>query len=151
VLAEGAVINYSLICKSYCDMENQAFLTKSELLQDIVRLNTSSIEQLKMDLETILEQRKKNMLQKKEQNLVATIYQYTESEAYEKYKKLADKLRTDTIDDAEQQELLRLTPQVEAGNAARLEHLRTLANIRKMPLRALMIELGLIVEEGEDE
>lgn len=47
--------------------------------------------------------------------------------------------------EVEHQELLTLTPQIEANNTERLEDLMTLAKIRKMSLRAMMMELGLIM------
>ena len=133
------------------DMQTPHILTTNEILQDIVRLNTASIEQLKTDLEVILEQRKKATQQKQEEALVETIYQYTDSETYERYKVLSDKLRSETITEVEHQELLTLTPQIEANNTERLEHLMTLAKIRKISLREVMTELGLIVNEEVEE
>ena len=128
-------------------MQTPHILTTNEILQDIVRLNTASIEQLKVDLETILEQRKKDIQHKREQQLVKTIHQYTDSDTYERYKVLSEKLRSETITDTENEELLTLTPLIEANNVERIEHLMTLAKIRKISLRQIMSELGLIVNE----
>ena len=128
-------------------MQPPHILTSKEILQDVVRLNTKSIEQLKSDLEVLLAQRKKGVQQKKEKNLVETIYQYTESETYDRYKVLCGKLRLETITETEHEELLKLTPIIEANNTERLEHLMTLAKIRKISLREIMSELGLIVNE----
>jgi hypothetical protein len=133
-------------------MQPPHILTSKEILQDVVRLNTASIEQLKSDLELLLEQRKKGIQEKRERRLVETIYQYTETETYDRYKVLSEKLRLETITETEHKELLKLTPIIEANSTERLEHLMTLAKIRKISLREVMIELGLIVnEESESE
>ena len=97
-------------------MQPPHILTSNEILQDVVRLNTASIEQLKVDLETILEQRNKSIQHKREQQLVKTIHQYTDSDTYEKYKTLSGKLRSETITETEHKELLILTPLIEANN-----------------------------------
>jgi hypothetical protein len=132
-------------------MQISDLYTPNKILQNIVRLNTASIERLKADLETILEERKAVEKQEDEAKLVQRIEEYTNSETYERYKKLSNQLRAENITATEHQELLALTQIVEAENVERLEHLMTLAKVRKMSLRAVMTELGLIVETATDE
>jgi len=132
-------------------MQTPHLYTSNEILQNIVRLNTASIERLKADLETILEERKAEEKQKNETALVQKIQEYTKSETYERYKTLSNQLRAENITKAEHKELLALTQIVEAENVERLEHLMTLAKIRKMSLRGIMEELGLIEETEIEE
>lgn len=124
-------------------MQTSDLYTPNKILQNIVRLNTASIERLKADLETILEERKAVEKQRSEVELVQKIQEYTSSETYERYEKLSNQLREENITTAEHQELLALTQIVEAENVERLEHLMTLAKIRKISLRAIMVELGI--------
>lgn len=119
----------------------------NNLLQDIAQLDTSSIEQLKADMEAILEKRKQIVKQKKEQKLVQKIHNYTAFDNYKRYQELLEKHRSESITIEEYQELMTLTPQIENNNAERLEHLMTLAKIRQKPLREVMQELGLLVEQ----
>lgn len=132
-------------------MQTPHLYTPNEILQNVVRLSTENIEQLKADLETILEERKQKARQEKEKNIIQTIHQYTNSETYNRYQTLVNQHRTENITEAEHQELLTLTQIVEAENVERLEHLMTLAKIRKMSLRAVMVELGLIAETEMEE
>lgn len=132
-------------------MQTPHLYTTNEILQNIVRLNTESIEQLKADLETILAERKQEVQRKTEKGLIQTIHQYTNSETYDRYKTLSNQLRAENITEAEHQELLALTQIVEGENVERLEHLMTLAKIRKMSLRGVMEALGLIVETETEE
>lgn len=121
-------------------------LYTNNLLQDIAQLDTSSIEQLKADMEAILAKRKQIVKQKKEQQLVQKIHQYTASDTYKRYQVLLEKSRLETITTEDYQELMTLTAQIENNNTERLEHLMTLAKIRKKTLREVMQELGLLVE-----
>jgi predicted transcriptional regulator len=121
-------------------------LYTNNLLQDIAQLDTSSIEQLKADMEVILAKRKQIVKQKKEQQLVQKIHQYTASDTYKRYQVLLEKSRLETITTEDYQELMALTTQIENNNTERLEHLMTLAKIRQKSLREVMQELGLLVE-----
>ncbi len=125
-------------------------LYTNNLLQDIAQLDTSSIEQLKADMEAILAKRKQIVKQKKEQQLVQKIHQYTASDTYKRYQVLLEKSRLETITTENYQELMTLTAQIENNNTERLEHLMTLAKIRKKTLREVMQELGLLVEKKEE-
>ena len=125
-------------------------LYTNNLLQDIAQLDTSSIEQLKADMEVILAKRKQIVKQKKEQQLVQKIHQYTTSDTYKRYQVLLEKSRLETITTENYQELMTLTAQIENNNTERLEHLMTLAKIRQKSLREVMQELGLLVEKKEE-
>lgn len=114
-----------------------------EILQDIVRLDTSSIEELVDNLDAILKKRKKDVEEQKEQELIGKVYQVTTSDSYKQYQLLTEKLRSNEITEEEHQELLSLTPKIEANNVERLEHLMTLARLRKTSLREVMRQLGL--------
>jgi conjugal transfer/entry exclusion protein len=125
-------------------------LYTNNLLQDIAQLDTSSIEQLKADMEAILAKRKQIVKQKKEQQLVQKIHQYTASDTYKRYQVLLEKSRLETITTEDYQELMTLTAQIENNNTERLEHLMTLAKNREKTLREVMQELGLLVEKKEE-
>ncbi len=60
-----------------------------------------------------------------------------------RYDELTEKRRAETLTPEEYNELLRITEQVEKLHVERLEHLCKLADLRQVPLPALMDQLGI--------
>ena len=121
-------------------------LNTQEILQDIIRLDTSSIEELASNLDSIIEKRKQKVDEENEQQLIDKVHQTISTENYKRYQELSQKLRLESITTEEHEELLVLIQKIEASNIERLEHLTTLARLRNISLREVMEQLGLIVK-----
>jgi hypothetical protein len=65
------------------------------------------------------------------------------AEIWQRYHQLTAKRRSETLAASEHAELLELTDRVEAWNVRRLELLLQLAQLRGVPLRTLVEDLGL--------
>jgi hypothetical protein len=79
-----------------------------------------------------------------ESRLLQEINRGLPTETWERYDALKKKRDAATLTPAEYQELLRLTDEVELWNSRRLELVLALAQLRQVPLRAMMDALGLI-------
>jgi hypothetical protein len=78
-----------------------------------------------------------------EAELLQEINQGLNDDFWERYRALIRSRQDETLSDEDRAELIRLTDQVEAMNASRMEHLAQLARLRGKPLRAVMQELGI--------
>ncbi len=65
------------------------------------------------------------------------------SEKWELYLNLKEKRQKNSINQTEQEQLLSLAEEIEMANARRITVLSELAQIRKVPIRVLMEQLGL--------
>lgn len=90
-----------------------------------------------------LEQSPQSTLSKREADLLQKINLDIPAETWDLYLKLKEKRQENTATDAELIRLLEITDQVEAANAKRIAVLAELSQIRGIPLRALMEQLGL--------
>jgi hypothetical protein len=84
-----------------------------------------------------------SQLSPKESELLVKISQILPAHLQRRYDELIPKRRESALSEAEYDELLRLTEQVEAFDVKRVESLAELARLRKTSLRALMKELGI--------
>jgi hypothetical protein len=82
-------------------------------------------------------------LSPKESDLLVKISQSLPDDLQRRYDELIAKRRESALSEAEYDELLRLTEQVEAFDVKRVEYLAELAHSRKTTLRALMKDLGI--------
>src|SRR4051794_23034477 len=82
-------------------------------------------------------------LSREETELLQQINQGLPPETWVRYQSLKDKRDARTLTPEEYTELLALTDEVELWNARRLELVYALAQLRHVPLRAMMDELGL--------
>jgi len=82
-------------------------------------------------------------LARPEAELLQRINQSLSPEAWEHYETLLAHRQAETLTQAEQTELIALSDQLEALNAQRLEALTELAQLRGVPVSALMAQLGL--------
>jgi hypothetical protein len=83
------------------------------------------------------------MMDATEAELLQEINQGLNDDFWERYRALIRRRQDETLSDEDRAELIRLTDQVEAMNASRMEHLAQLARLRGKPLRAVMQELGI--------
>jgi hypothetical protein len=82
-------------------------------------------------------------LSPEETKLLQQINQGLPPETWARYRALKEKRDARTLTPEEHAELLALTNEVELWNARRLELVLALAQLRQIPLRAMMDELGL--------
>jgi hypothetical protein len=82
-------------------------------------------------------------LSPKESELLVKISQSLPADLQRRYDELIAKRRESALSEAEYDELLRLTEQVEAFDIKRVEYLAELARSRKTTLRVLMKDLGI--------
>jgi hypothetical protein len=88
-------------------------------------------------------QRLPSHLPPEESRLLQEINRGLPTETWERYDTLKKKRDAATLTPAEYQELLALTDEVELWNARRLDLVVVLAQLRQVPVRAMMDELGL--------
>jgi hypothetical protein len=82
-------------------------------------------------------------LARPEAELLQRINQSLTPEAWQRYEVLLAHRQAETLTPEEQTELIALSDQLEAFNAQRLEALTEMAQLRGVPVPALMAQLGL--------
>ena len=88
-------------------------------------------------------QTKVSRLSKKETELFLIINQSLPAEQQQRIEALTEKMEFESITDAEQAELLRLTDAMESGQVKRLRAVAELAKVRNVSLGEMMRQLGL--------
>lgn len=114
-----------------------------EVLDGVSKLDTPELEQFFNQVSILLAQRKAPHLSPQEATLLQKINQGLPETLLQRYGKLTEKLRTETISTAEHQELNRLIDQIELADAERLQYLIELAQLRGISLDELMAQLGI--------
>ena len=79
----------------------------------------------------------------KESQLLQKINQGISPETWQRYHELIEKRRQETLTPEELEQLIQLSDQLEQLNAKRMGSLVKLAQIRQIPLRSLMKQLGI--------
>lgn len=82
-------------------------------------------------------------LSEKESQLLQKINSGLPREVWQRYRELIEKRRDENLTADEQNKLIQMSDQLEQINASRMEHLVELAQIRSLPLRDLMKQLGI--------
>lgn len=80
---------------------------------------------------------------KEESKLLQKINLGLSAAFWEKYREFIRIKETRILNETELTEFIRMTDQVEAANARRMRYLVELANLREIPLRQLMDDLGI--------
>ena len=86
-------------------------------------------------------------LSRRETTLLLKVNSGPPAEWHRQYKKLIEKRRSHGLSADEQRSLLRLIGKMERYDVKRMEWLTELANLRRLPLRALIKSLGLKTPE----
>lgn len=121
----------------------EAQVTSEELLKAIRQLSRQELEQL---FDQIVELRSGNAasrLSLTESELMAKINQPIAADRRRRYHELLDKRRAQQITEAEYEELLRLTDEVEQGDAKRVQCLVELARLRNLSVDELLSQMGI--------
>ena len=82
-------------------------------------------------------------LSKKESRLLQHINVGLPQETWQRYRALIDKRRDEDLTSDEHKELIQLSDHLEQLNVSRMKHLVELAQVRSLPVRVLMQQLGI--------
>lgn len=95
-------------------------------------------EHLRHDQENTL-----SCLNEEESQLLQKINIGLPQETWQHYRGLTQKRRDENLTSKEQKELIQISDHLEQLNACRMEHLVKLAQLRNLPVRSLMKQLGI--------
>jgi hypothetical protein len=115
----------------------------NEVLESVAQLDIPEIEQFAFQVNRVLASRKAPGLPEKEAELLEQINRGLPPATQARYEELNARLHANRLTSEEHQELLGLVDQVELADAKRLKHLIELAQVRGVPLDALMCQLGI--------
>lgn len=121
----------------------EARLSSEDLLKAIEQLETDELERFVERLIDLKAQRIAPSLSSQETNLLSKINRGLPPDFIAQYQALVQKRRAGALSTAEQEELLRLSDQVEHFEAERVRALAELASLRGTSLSRLMAELGI--------
>lgn len=114
-----------------------------QLLQAALQMSRPEIEQFVRKLVALKIREETPGLSERETELMLKINQALPAKSQQRLNVLIEKRRAETISASELRELKKLTDQVENFDAMRLEALLELAQLRQVPLRKLIKQLGL--------
>lgn len=114
-----------------------------ELLNGVEQLSTSELKQFVSQVLVLLARRRAPSMPKDEAELLQKINQGLPPEVQQRFDELTAKRRAETLTPDEYQELLNLIDRIEQSDAKRVEYLAELAQLRNIPIRTLMKELGI--------
>jgi len=114
-----------------------------QVLDGMAKLDTPEIEQFLSQANILLAKRKAPSLSEQEAELLEKINRGLPAKIQKRYDELTARLRLETIEPDEHQELLKLIDRIELAAAERLKHLIELAGLRQVSLDTLMKQLGI--------
>ncbi|MEZ4731542.1 MAG: hypothetical protein R3E79_30860 [Caldilineaceae bacterium] len=115
----------------------------AELLNGVKRLDTVTLESFADEVLAIRAQRRAPSLPQAESELLIKINQGLPGEVRTRFAELNEKRRAETLIEEEHTELLQLIDQIEAHDVERVKNLGKLAQLRNVPVRTLMKQLGI--------
>lgn len=118
-------------------------LTTSELLEATNQLNTHELGEFVEQITHLYAHRKAPSLSPKETELLLKINQGIPATTQKPYTRLRKRLEAEEITPEEQEELIRLSDQIESQNVERLQALIELAQLRNMSVKEMMKQLGI--------
>ena len=124
-------------------VQAEPHLSTEELLQAVGRLDTPQLEMFTAQVNALRARRVAPVLSAPEAELLMHINKGVPPDIQNRYDVLIARRRAGTLTPTEHDELLSLTKQVEQIDARRLELLAELSQLRKVPLNALIEQLGL--------
>jgi hypothetical protein len=122
---------------------DRARLTIEDLLAAIEQLEPVELEKVSQRLLHLQARRRAPNLSEREAELLREIYRAKPHGFQERFDELNAKRRAFALTPEEHEELLRLVDESEAFTVRRTEALAELAQLRQVPLPALMKQLGL--------
>lgn len=125
-------------------METQTVgFSAEQIISAMAQLSLAEIEQVFSRALTLQAERKANHLSAQESRLLARVNQGLSSRLRDRISALRAKRESDSISDAEYEELTKLTDQSEELHAERMTAMVELAKLRGVSLPALMEQLGI--------
>lgn len=121
----------------------EAQLTPSDLLRAADQLGARDLDEFTWSVIALRAARAAPRLPAEEATLLLKISERPAPELQRRYDRLVERRREESLTPDEHEELLRLSSEMEAFDARRVEALAELARFRGITLRALMQELGL--------
>jgi len=116
----------------------------NEILNNVSNLETSELEHFLQEVAYLLAKRKVKSISKRESKLLLKINKSLLSAKMQlQYDVLYKKLKVETITDIEHQQLLKLIKKREKKGVERLAALVELAQLKKIPPKTLMKQMGL--------
>ena len=124
-------------------VEVRSHVSMDELLNGVAQLDTGELDQFVSEVLTLRAKRVAPGLPEGEARLLRTINQGLPTDMQQRYEELEGKRRAETLAPEEREELLAMTDRVERADAERVQALGELAQLRGVPVPALMAELGI--------
>lgn len=121
----------------------QAQLSAEDLLRAVGQLEAGELERFVTEVLSLRAQRWAPALSATETELLQQINQGLPESLMVRYQELIVKRQTETLSSEEHAELLRLTDEVELGEAKRAQALIELARLRQVPLARLLNDLQI--------
>jgi hypothetical protein len=118
-------------------------MTVDELLKAVDNLSEPDLDHLVKRALFVRARRKTNVLTVTETDLLLAINQGIPKHLHDRYEFLLTKRDDEALSEAEYQELLDLSNQIEGIGVRRIEALVKLATLRQVPLPKLMDDLGI--------
>ncbi len=120
-----------------------ALKSLNDLLNGVAQLNSSDLEQFISQVLALRAKRVAPNVSKQEAEILEKINQGLAQETQQRYNELVAKRQTETLAEAEHQELLALIDRIEQADAERVQALIKLAQLRNMSVKALMETLNI--------
>lgn len=121
----------------------EAHLTPEQLLNAAWQLSRREFQRFVEQVLSLRAEQGRAKLPAAESELLLKINQPVPPKVQQRYDELLARRDDQTLSDAEHQELLDLTDQVELLEAERMKHLLALARLRQVSLDVVMQQLGL--------
>ena len=118
-------------------------VSADDLFKAVEQLDSGELEQFLSQVFVLWAQRQRPKLSAAEKKLLQKASRGLPNDLRQKYNDLISKRQAETLTPADQNELLRLTDQVEALQAERVQAMLDLAQKRNSSLANLMEELGI--------
>mgnify|MGYP001268990111 CR=1 FL=1 len=115
----------------------------AELLNGVKMLDTVALENFADEVLAIRAQRRAPTLSQEESEVLLQINQGLPMAVRTRFAELNEKRQAETLTEEEHTELLGLIDQIEAHDVERVKNLGKLAQLRHIPVRALMKQLGI--------
>ena len=114
-----------------------------KVLDGMAQLDLSELERFAFHVNSLIARRKAPSLPKRETELLQQINRGVPVAVRQRYAVLHEKLLGETLTTEEHQEFSTLVDQIEQSDVERLKQLIELAQLRNLPLDALMDQLGI--------
>lgn len=118
-------------------------LSTAEMLNNAALLDAQTLDQFVQNLIALRARRKLAAPGGQEAALLEKINRGLPAEQLQRFLYLQERRESETLTDLEHEELMELIAAIERLNAERVQYLGELAQLRKIPVRQLMRELGL--------